>query len=190
MDNYYGNICYCRRCNGVVHTIKKGDTLYLISKYYKVPIGEIMGANRNINIYNLQIGDEICIPVRRPEPRESDVNDMMGNNMTGSIGNDVNNAMNNAMNNVNSDTENINMMRTDMQETIQDMQPETVAVAMEGMSDYMSEADKNNETAAMDRMEDKMASRAQNITGLKVSELIGDKDITVEELAKLMKKYM
>ena len=73
MDNYYGNICYCRRCNGVVHTIKKGDTLYLISKYYKVPIGEIMNANRNINIYNLQIGDEICIPVRRPEPRESDM---------------------------------------------------------------------------------------------------------------------
>ena len=71
MDNYYGNICYCRRCNGVVHTIKKGDTLYLISKYYKVPIGEIMNANRNINIYNLQIGDEICIPVRRPEPSES-----------------------------------------------------------------------------------------------------------------------
>lgn len=68
MDNYYGNICYCRRCNGVVHTIKKGDTLYLISKYYKVPIGEIMNANRNINVYNLQIGDEICIPVRRPAP--------------------------------------------------------------------------------------------------------------------------
>lgn len=74
MDNYYGNICYCRRCNGVVHTIKKGDTLYLISKYYKVPIGEIMNANRNINIYNLQIGDEICIPVRRPEPGEGNEN--------------------------------------------------------------------------------------------------------------------
>lgn len=75
-NNYYGNICYCRRCNGVVHTIKKGDTLYLISKYYKVPIGEIMNANRNLNIYNLQIGDEICIPVRRPEP----INGMMPEN--------------------------------------------------------------------------------------------------------------
>ena len=69
-ENYYGNICYCRKCNGVVHTIKKGDTLYLISKYYKVPIGEIMNANKHLNIYNLQIGDEICIPVRRPEPVE------------------------------------------------------------------------------------------------------------------------
>lgn len=68
MAEYYGNICTCRKCNGIVHTIKRGDTLYLLSRYYNVTINEIMRANANINVYNLQIGDQICIPVRRPTP--------------------------------------------------------------------------------------------------------------------------
>lgn len=68
MDNsYFGSICYCRKCNGIVHTIKKGDTLYLLSRYYHVPIGEIMNANRNLNVYNLRIGDELCIPIRQSD---------------------------------------------------------------------------------------------------------------------------
>lgn len=66
-NNYFGNICYCKKCNGIIHTIKKGDTLYLLSRYYNVPIGEIMNANRNMNVYNLRIGEEICIPVRRSD---------------------------------------------------------------------------------------------------------------------------
>ena len=66
-NNYFGNICYCKKCNGIIHTIKKGDTLYLLSRYYNVPIGEIMNANSNMNVYNLRIGEEICIPVRRSD---------------------------------------------------------------------------------------------------------------------------
>ena len=66
-NNYFGNICYCKKCNGIIHTLKKGDTLYLLSRYYNVPIGEIMNANRNMNVYNLRIGEEICIPVRRSD---------------------------------------------------------------------------------------------------------------------------
>lgn len=69
MAEYYGNICTCRKCNGIVHTIRRGDTLYLLSRYYNVTINEIMRANSNINVYNLQVGDQICIPVRRPMPR-------------------------------------------------------------------------------------------------------------------------
>lgn len=71
MANLYGNICTCTRCNGIVHTIKRGDTLYLLSRRYNVSVNDIMNANRNINIYNLRIGDEICIPIRRVEPREN-----------------------------------------------------------------------------------------------------------------------
>lgn len=145
MDNYYGNICYCRRCNGVVHTIKKGDTLYLISKYYKVPIGEIMGANRNINVYNLQIGDEICIPVRRPEPRENDINDTGMNNMSRSMGN----AMNSDEIDVSSEPYNV-----------------------------------------PDNSVEEASAQVSDINKLKVSELIGEKDMTVEELARMLKKYM
>ena len=68
MADMFGNICTCRKCNGIVHTIKKGDTLYQLSRYYNVTINEIMRANANVNVYNLQIGDQICIPSRRPMP--------------------------------------------------------------------------------------------------------------------------
>lgn len=179
MDNYYGNICYCRRCNGVVHTIKKGDTLYLISKYYKVPIGEIMGANRNINIYNLQIGDEICIPVRRPEPRENDVNDTMLNNMNRNLGSTMNNA------------------GRDMENNMSDMMSDMTGVDVQSnmMTDNMSNYMNDNESDSvmdnvMDNREEETSATVQNISGLKVSELIGGDDMTVEELAKLLKKYM
>ena len=37
-------------CNGVIHVVKKGDTLYKLSK-----------------IYNMQPGDEVCIPVIEEE---------------------------------------------------------------------------------------------------------------------------
>lgn len=69
MADMFGNICTCRKCNGIVHTIKKGDTLYQLSRYYNVTINEIMRANVNVNVYNLQVGDQICIPTRRPVPQ-------------------------------------------------------------------------------------------------------------------------
>lgn len=164
MDNYYGNICYCRRCNGVVHTIKKGDTLYLISKYYKVPIGEIMGANRNINVYNLQIGDEICIPVRRPEPREIDVNDNGINNMNRSVGN--------AMSSYESTAAQSDMVTGNMENYSDDYEVSTEV--SDGMDGSVAAA----------------SAQVSDINKLKVSELIGEKDMTVEELASLLKKYM
>lgn len=164
MDNYYGNICYCRRCNGVVHTIKKGDTLYLISKYYKVPIGEIMGANRNINVYNLQIGDEICIPVRRPEPREIDVNDNGINNMNRSAGNPM---------------------------TAYESTAAQSDMVTGNMANYSDDYEVSNEISdGMDGNVAAASAQVSDINKLKVSELIGEKDMTVEELAGLLKKYM
>ena len=169
MDNYYGNICYCRRCNGVVHTIKKGDTLYLISKYYKVPIGEIMGANRNINVYNLQIGDEICIPVRRPEPREMEQIDNGINIMNRNAGNTMND-------------NNSNMASYEDTET----QP-----VMGSMAGYMDDYEADSQVSAgMDSSAEAVSAQTSDINKLKVSELIGEKDMTVEELAGLLKKYM
>lgn len=56
-------------CQGFLHTVRKGDTLYLLSRRYQVPLWAILYANPYINIYNLQIGDEICIP-RKIQPRE------------------------------------------------------------------------------------------------------------------------
>ena len=54
------NFDYCR---GIVHVIKKGDSLYAISKKHNVPLALIMRANPYADVYNLQVGDEICIPV-------------------------------------------------------------------------------------------------------------------------------
>ena len=169
MDNYYGNICYCRRCNGVVHTIKKGDTLYLISKYYKVPIGEIMGANRNINVYNLQIGDEICIPVRRPGPMEMEHIDNGNNIMNRNAGNTMND-------------NNSNMASYEDTET----QP-----VMGSMAGYMDDYEADSQVSdGMDSSAEAVSAQTSDINKLKVSELIGEKDMTVEELAGLLKKYM
>ena len=40
-------------CNGVIHVVKKGDTLYKLSKIYKVKLSEIISANPYINVYNI-----------------------------------------------------------------------------------------------------------------------------------------
>ena len=50
-------------CNGVIHVVKRGDTLYKLSRIYKVKLSDIISANPYINVYNMQPGDEVCIPV-------------------------------------------------------------------------------------------------------------------------------
>lgn len=55
-------------CRGIIHVIEKGDTLYQLGQRYHVSVSRIMFANPYVNIYNLQIGDELCIPVS-PQPR-------------------------------------------------------------------------------------------------------------------------
>lgn len=58
-------------CRGIIHVIEKGDTLYQLGQRYHVSVSRIMFANPYVNIYNLQIGDELCIPVS-PQPRVSE----------------------------------------------------------------------------------------------------------------------
>lgn len=55
---------YNKCSGGRFHTIKKGDTLYSISRMYNVPLIIILKANPNLDVYNLQIGDRVCIPMR------------------------------------------------------------------------------------------------------------------------------
>lgn len=55
-----------RYCNGMVHVIKQGETLYQLSRKYRVPLALILRANPYADVYNLQVGQEICIPVMRP----------------------------------------------------------------------------------------------------------------------------
>ncbi|MCI9079700.1 MAG: LysM peptidoglycan-binding domain-containing protein [Lachnospiraceae bacterium] len=53
-------------CDGMTHTVKQGETLYSLSRQYNVPLAIILRANPYIDVYNLQTGDTICIPVRSP----------------------------------------------------------------------------------------------------------------------------
>ena len=57
------------KCMGFLHTVEKGDTLYALSRRYRVPLQALLYANPYINIYTLQVGDEVCIPLRR-RPRQ------------------------------------------------------------------------------------------------------------------------
>lgn len=51
------------RCSAV-HVIKEGDTLYKISRMHNLKVIDLLLANPYVNVYNLQIGDEICIPIK------------------------------------------------------------------------------------------------------------------------------
>lgn len=55
-----------RFCNGMVHVIKEGETLYQLSRMYRVPVALLLRANPYVDVYNLQVGQEICIPAGRP----------------------------------------------------------------------------------------------------------------------------
>lgn len=50
----------------IKYTIQCGDTLYSISRHYNVPINQIMDANPLVNVYDLNAGETICIPVSIP----------------------------------------------------------------------------------------------------------------------------
>lgn len=54
-------------CSGTIHVISRGETLYIIAKMYRVPLGIIMRANPELDPYNLRIGQKICIPPFPPQ---------------------------------------------------------------------------------------------------------------------------
>lgn len=55
-----------RFCNGMIHVIKPGENLYQLSRKYRVPLALILRANPYVDVYNLQPGQEVCIPMSRP----------------------------------------------------------------------------------------------------------------------------
>lgn len=58
-------------CMGYVHVIEEGDTLYKLAKKYDVKLFDIMRLNPYVNVYNLQVGDEICIPTMAAKPEKT-----------------------------------------------------------------------------------------------------------------------
>ena len=47
-----------------MHTVRSGDTLYSISMEHQVPLALLLRANPYVDVYNLQVGETICVPVR------------------------------------------------------------------------------------------------------------------------------
>ena len=48
------------------YTVKKGDTLYHISRHFNIGLEAIIAANPLVNVYNLMVGEIICIPISVP----------------------------------------------------------------------------------------------------------------------------
>lgn len=119
-----------RFCNGMIHVIKKGDNLYQLSRMYRIPLALILRANPYVDVYNLQPGQEICIPMsrsfrgrgsspgQRPADggREEDQTAVREDSMDGSM----NNSVNNSLNNNSMDSDNNDMAERARQEQIED----------------------------------------------------------------------
>ncbi len=48
------------------YVVQKGDTLYSISRHFNIGLAVIMAANPLANVYNLMVGEVICIPISVP----------------------------------------------------------------------------------------------------------------------------
>lgn len=185
MAEYFGNICTCRRCNGVVHTIKRGDTLYLLSRHYNVTINDIMRANANINVYNLQVGDQICIPVRRPNPSIPNILGQILNpnqnqgQMQGRPtpiqprDNDSNDMDDNGRDNI--DDRDERMMRNAVMNDSMDM------MGGESNVEYVQTAAEAQEEVQ------ETATECCTESSMRVRDLLKDENMTIEELARIIK---
>ena len=107
-------------CNGMIHVVKEGDTLYSISKMYRIPLALILRANPYVDIYNLQAGSQICIPMRSTSNNSlsNGVNNVTNNGMMNDVNNNItndrmtdrmNDRMNDMMNDMMDDTMNDRM---------------------------------------------------------------------------------
>lgn len=59
-----------QECRGMKHKVVQGDTLYKIAKLYGIRLIDILKENPYVNVYNLQEGDEICVPTQLYEEEE------------------------------------------------------------------------------------------------------------------------
>lgn len=179
MAEYFGNICTCRKCNGIVHTIRRGDTLYLLSRYYNVTINEIMRANANVNIYNLQIGDQICIPVKRPMPTTPNRPSPMPNQ------NQQRPPMVQPRNEENNRTDNLDDLIEDLldaNDNRQRMQSENMMESSTDTESMQVDAQVMDESSS-----DTMEASAPCCGSMRVKDILKNENMTLEELAKLLK---
>ncbi|UTW67097.1 LysM peptidoglycan-binding domain-containing protein [bacterium SCSIO 12643] len=55
----------------IIHVVKKGETLYAISKKYSVSVEDIKSANQDIEEFGIRIGQSIRIPMNKVNKKEA-----------------------------------------------------------------------------------------------------------------------
>ena len=183
-------ICNCRSCNGVVHEIKSGDTLYSLGRFYNVSVSSIIKANRGINPYNLMIGDRICIPMNRYrdyniEYSTDDINNEnmnigMNMGMNGNPNGSMNTGMNMGMNgNLNGN------MNTGMNSSMNDNIRKNMGNNINDMNDRNSwgETEEDEFDIEFTGLEDE-----EKISGeMMLSEVMNREDMTVGKFAEILR---
>ena len=66
-EKVYVNICDTKKCPGPVYAVKTGDTLYSIAQRHHCRVRTLLDLNPFVDIYNLQPGEEICVPMVQKE---------------------------------------------------------------------------------------------------------------------------
>ena len=177
MDN--NQMCNCRRCNGIVHEIKRGDTLYNLSRLYNVSVGNILNANKGINPYNLMIGEKICIPMR------VDVVPIFPNRRDGFSENETKDMSDYEMQR---ETRNYDLDLKDKDYENYDKESSNDSYSSEKKDDSYTMKDKyiqNERNMGYD-----VEYRTSEFDSISLKELVMNRDMSVSEFANLIKNYM
>ena len=59
------------QCNGTIYVVQEGDTMYKIAKKFRINLETIMQNNPYLNVFNLKIGDEVCLPLKNIQTIEN-----------------------------------------------------------------------------------------------------------------------
>lgn len=65
--------CASSRGDTVVHVLKPGETIYRLSRYYGVPVRDIVRANRIRDVSSVPVGARLVIPGARRKPPERSI---------------------------------------------------------------------------------------------------------------------
>jgi len=57
-----------------MHTVRAGDTLYMMARQYKITLDALMKSNPNLDAYNFQIGMHLCIPIQNGNNNNNNMN--------------------------------------------------------------------------------------------------------------------
>lgn len=137
-------------CNGMMYAVKNGDTLYSISMKYNIPLALLLRANPYVDVYNLQAGETICLPVKEEQEcgcRGEERCAWEGGENTEETG------MENASGEGRSWREDRQMMERTEEESGRNTSSEEMSQRMEGSMEMEQTADRDGRDSDLDRLQ-------------------------------------